>query len=193
GTLLLRKIEAATRKMGGKYLQARLLEHMESSLTFALVRGFIKIHRMRGMSLYSTDFSYERWEELGKRLSATGFLVTTLREELEANNNPIEKLAKLHRYSQQGWPSPDPTQEYNSPIESLRSLFANINYPDRFTIMKFKEEYVGYTSAKNKTTATAVHPNYREIGIATYMKAYDLKRCIEEGREYFESASANPA
>src|SRR5215831_5537099 len=63
GTLLLRKIEAATRKMGGKYLQARLLEHMESSLTFALVRGFIKIHRMRGMSLYSTDFSYERWEE----------------------------------------------------------------------------------------------------------------------------------
>jgi GNAT superfamily N-acetyltransferase len=193
GTLLLSNIEAAARKMGGKYLQARLLENMESSLTFALARGFTRIHRMVGMSLHKPDFSYSGWEDLGRDLSVRGFFVTTLKEEFEANNNPIEKLAKLHKHSQQGWPSPDPTQQRNSPIEDLKSLFSNIDFPHRFTIMKLKEEYVGYTSAKNKTTATAVHPNYRGMGIATYMKAFDLKRCIDEGEEYFESASANPA
>ena len=192
GTLLLRNIEVATKKMGGKYLQARLLENMESSLRFAQSRAFVKIHTMRGMSLCKEDFSYKRWVELGKKLSARGFLTATLKEELEANNNPVEKLAQLHRYSQQGWPSPDPTQEHNSPLESLKARFANIAFPDLFTIMKLNEEYVGYTSAKDHYTATAVHPDYRGMGIATYMKAYDLKRCFEEGGRYFESASANP-
>jgi GNAT superfamily N-acetyltransferase len=193
GTLLLTTIEDATRKLGGKYLQARLLENMESSLKFALARGFTKVHRMRGMSLRKLDFSYQKSEELGKRLAADGFVLTTLKEELERNDNPIRKLAELHRYSQEGWPSPDPTQAHNDPIETLESLFTNLPFPEFFTIMKLKEEYVGYTSAKNKTTATAVHPNYRRLGIATYMKALDLKRCIDGGEEYFESASANPA
>jgi len=193
GTLLLNNIEAATKKIKGRYLQARVLESMESSLRFARARGFIEIHRMKGMSLSKTDFSYERWEDLGKWLSQKGFVATTLKEELEANNNPIKKLARLHRDSQTGWPSPDPTWKHNSPIESLESRFADIPFPDRFTIMSLREEYVGYTSAKNKTTATAVHPNYQGIGLATYMKALDLKRCVADGDEYFESATANPA
>jgi GNAT superfamily N-acetyltransferase len=192
-TALLSNIEAAIKRGGGKYLQARLLEHMESSVGFALARGFIKIHSMRGMSLRRTDFSPDRWESLGKTLSAQGFLATTLKEELEANRNPIDKLANLHRQARQGWPTPDPTQENNDSIENLKSLFANIDFPNCFTIMKLNEQYVGYTSAKNETAATVVHPNYRSVGIATYMKAYDLKRCIDEGQEYFESASANPA
>ena len=193
GTRLLNKIEAATKKVNGKYLQARVLENMESSLRFARARGFTEIHRMRGMSLSKTNFSYEGWKELGRRLSEKGFVATTLKEELEANNNPIKKLARLHRDSQRGWPSPDPSWKVNSPIESLEWRFAEITFPDRFTIISLKEEYVGYTSAKNKTTATAVHPNYRGIGLATYMKALDLKRCIADGDEYFESATANPA
>jgi GNAT superfamily N-acetyltransferase len=193
GTLLLSHLEAETKRIEGRYLQARMLETMESSLRFARDRGFTEIHRMRGMSLSKIDFSYKKWEELGKKLSAKDFRVTTLKEELETNNNPIQKLARLHRASQQGWPSPDPTWEHNSPIESLESRFANVEFPDRFTIMKLNEDYVGYTSAKNKTAATAVHANYRSLGIATYMKAVDLKRCIDAGEEYFESASANPA
>jgi GNAT superfamily N-acetyltransferase len=193
GTRLLNKIEATTKKINGKFLQARVLENMKSSLKFARARGFTEIHRMRGMSLSKPDFSFERWLELGRRLSAKGVVATTLKEELEANKNPIKKLARLHRDSQTGWPSPDPTWKDNSPIENLESRFTAITLPDRFTIISLKEEYVGYTSAKNKTTATAVHPNYRGIGIATYMKALDLKRCISEGDEYFESATANPA
>jgi len=193
GTLLLSTIEDSARRMGGKYLQARVLENMESSLRFAQSRGFEKVHTMRGMSLHKTDFSYEKWEELGKKLSARGFLTTTLKEEIEANNNPVEKLAKLHRYAQQGWPSPDPTREHDSPIESLKTRFANVAFPDCFTIMKLNDEYLGYTCAKDHSTGTAVHPDYRGMGIATYMKAANLKRCIEEGKQYFESATANPA
>src|SRR5215510_3223041 len=47
GTLLLSNVEDATRRVGGKYLQARVLENMESSLRFAQSRGFEKVHTMR--------------------------------------------------------------------------------------------------------------------------------------------------
>jgi hypothetical protein len=29
--------------------------------------------------------------------------------------------------------------------------------------------------------------------LATYLKVLDLNRCIKDGKEYFESATANPA
>lgn len=78
--------------------------------------------------------------------------------------------------------------------DNLKSFFTNISVPERFSIMKLNDEYVGYTSAERKNmTATAVHSNYRGRGIATYLKAYDIRKCIDDGQEYFESASANPA
>jgi len=193
GSLLLSRIEIAAGRLGAKYLQARLLEKMQWSFNFALRKGFTQIHTMKGMSLSKSDFSYERWKELGQRLAAQGFIATTLKEELETDNQPTQKLGKLHRSAQQGWPSPDPTWVQESPIESLEERFENISSPDCFTIMKFGEEYVGYTSALNKVQPTAVHPNYRSLGIATYMKALDLKRGFAAGKEYFESATANPA
>jgi GNAT superfamily N-acetyltransferase len=193
GTLLLDRISEKITKAGGKYLQARLLENMNASLIFALSRGFQEIHRMRGMSLRSIDFSFNKSVKLGEKLSGMGFVVTTLKKELEANNNPIDKLAELNISAREGWPSPDPTQEPNISTDNSRALFTNIGFPDYFSIMKNREEYVGYTSAKNPMTATAVHPNYRGLGIGTFLKAYDIKNCIDNGQEYFESATANPA
>ncbi|HEX6649674.1 MAG TPA: hypothetical protein VF075_09045 [Pyrinomonadaceae bacterium] len=38
-----------------------------------------------------------------------------------------------------------------------------------------------------------MHPAYRNVGLATYLKAFDLNRCIEGGDDCFESATANPA
>lgn len=103
GTLLLNEIEAEVKKLGGQYLQARLLEQMNESLAFALSRGFIEIHRMRGMSLQATDFSYEKWRELGARLSASRYAATTFKAEDEANNNPVKKLAELLNRAREGW------------------------------------------------------------------------------------------
>ena len=40
---------------------------------------------------------------------------------------------------------------------------------------------------------TAVHPDYRGRGVATYLKACDLKMQIDDGVKYIESCSANPA
>ena len=194
GTLLLNEIEAEVRRSGGKYLQARLLENMEASLAFALARGFIEIHRMRGMSLHANDFSYEKWEGLGAALSASGFLATTFKDEAKANNDPIAKLAELLSRAREGWLSPDPTWRGNMSTDNLQSFFTTISVPERFSIMKFNHEYVGYTSAERENmTGTAVHPRFRGRGIATYLKAYDIKKCIDAGQKYFESCSANPA
>ena len=109
GTLLLGRIETEVRTSGGKYLQARLRAGMETSLLFALARGFREVHRMRGMILLATDFDYPRWEGLAKKLSAIGYSLTTLKEELECGNNPLDMLAALQWRAREGWPSPDPT------------------------------------------------------------------------------------
>lgn len=59
--------------------------------------------------------------------------------------------------------------------------------------MKHGEKYVAYTSAERKNMlGTAVHPAYRGRGIATYLKAVNIKKLIDGGTRYFETSSANP-
>ena len=192
GSQLLKTIEEEVIREQGKYLQARVFETMPASLRFALDKGFTQIHTMRGMSLHAADFSFEKWREWGKKLSA-GFVFTSLKEELEADVNAIDKLARLYKLARDGWPSPDPTWHLDSSQEDLRAPFVGIKYPEHFSIVKADNEFVGFTSARNPGTGTAVHPDYRNLGLATYLKALDLNRCIKYGQEYFESASANPA
>lgn len=193
GSYLLKRIEDEVFRAGGKYLQARTLEGLPASQEFALARGFIQVHTMRGMSLRAVDFSFKRWKGLGEKLSAKGFLVTTLKDELGADRNAVDKLAKLYRFTREGWPSPDPSWRLENSVENLRAPFIEVNYPERFSIMKYQDEYIGFTSAKNLATGTGVHPEYRNLGIATYLKAEDINMCIKDGEEYFESASASEA
>jgi len=70
--------------------------------------------------------------------------------------------------------------------------FTEIKYPEHFSILKVKGDYIGFTSAKNPETGTAVHPEYRNFGAATYLKAFNINQCIEAGEDYFESATASP-
>ena len=192
GSQLLRGIEEEVVRNHGKCLQARAFENMPASLTFLLDKGFTEIHTMRGMSLNATDFQFEKWREWGQQLSAC-FVFTTLKEELEAGVNAIDKLAQLYKLTKRGWPTPDPTWQLESTPENLRAPFERIKYPEHFSIAKAGDEYVGFTSARNRAAGTAVHPDYRNLGLATYLKALDLNRCISAGEEYLESASANPA
>ena len=75
--------------------------------------------------------------------------------------------------------------------EGFRALFSDINGPERFVIIKFRGEYVGYTSTQ-AGPGTAVHPDYRNLGMAKYMKAYAIKLGIDVGQQRFETCSANP-
>jgi GNAT superfamily N-acetyltransferase len=193
GTLLLDKIENEVSGAGGQYLQARVFEQLSASLRFALSRGFSEIHTMRGMSLHKKDFSLDKWKALGEKLSAIDFVVSNLKDEFEANSDPIDRLAELYKLARQGWPSPDPSWRIEDSVEGLRSPFMKVAIPERFWIMKHKGEYLAFTSAANRTSGTAVHPDFRNLGIATYLKAHDIHRCIEDGKEYFESATASPA
>jgi GNAT superfamily N-acetyltransferase len=191
GTLLLNELESDMRELGGRHPQARLLEGMEASLAFALARGFEEVHRMRGMTLHARDFSYARYSPLGEKLSALGYTLTTLRDEAEAD--AVEKLADLHASAQVGWASPDPTLE-SVPPGQPHSLFVGIAFPELFSIMKRGDLYVAYTSAKRANqSATAVRPGHRGLGVATYMKAHNLRLCIAEGENRFETCSASPA
>ncbi|MGH9902570.1 MAG: GNAT family N-acetyltransferase [Pyrinomonadaceae bacterium] len=194
GTLLLGRVEGDVRTSGGKHLQARLREEdAEAGLPFARPRGFREIHRMRGMVLPAADFEYRRWEGLGEKFSAAGYSLTTLKEEAESGSDPLGKLGALQRHAREGWPSPDPTQEGGmATAENLWALFSNIKEPERFVIVKFRDEYVGYTSTE-EGPGTAVHPGHRNLGVAKHMKAYAIKLGIDAGWRRFETCSANPA
>jgi GNAT superfamily N-acetyltransferase len=194
GTKLLRKVEIAAKNQGCQSLQARILERMDASLAFALANNFTEVHRMRGMSLEAEDFSFEKWAELGKKLAAENFVVTTLEREIKAGNQPFEKLVELHKEAVKDWALPDPTMEQNTKDEDLQEIFSNAKKTNRVSIIKHGEKYVGYTSAERKNMlGTAVHPSYRGSGIATYLKACDLKRQFADGVKYIESSSANSA
>ena len=191
GSQLLQRIEDEVVRVKGKHLQARVLETMPWSLNFALARGFTKVHVMRGMSLRAVDFSFDKWKPLEQDLSARGFVLTSLKKELDLHSDAIDKLAQLYRSARQDWPSPDPTWHLDSSEDNLRAPFTNIKYPEYFSILKVDDIYIGFTSAKNLATGTAVHPQYRNLGLATYLKAFDINQCIEAGDDYFESATAS--
>ena len=192
GSQLLNRIEQDVTRAKGKYLQARAFENLPASRSFALASGFTQIHVIRGMTLYAADFCFDKWKDLGQRLSQR-FVVTTLKQELELDNDPVEKLARLYKRAREGWPSPDPTWRLDNTPENLRGPFTNVKDPEHFSFLKDKDEYIAFTSARNLATGTGVHPNYRNLGIATYLKAFDIHRCIKDGEEHFESSTANPA
>lgn len=194
GTKLLQKLEEEAKRQGCLSLQARILEGMKGSLPFALENGFSEVHRMRGMCLQAEDFSFEKWKKLGEKLTAENFVVTTLENELKNGNQPIEKLVELHKEAVKDWALIDPTVCHNTETESLRKFFSQAKKTNRVSIIKHGEKYVGYTSAERENMlGTAVHPDFRGRGGATYLKACDLKMQIEGGARYIESSSANPA
>jgi ribosomal protein S18 acetylase RimI-like enzyme len=73
----------------------------------------------------------------------------------------------------QGWPSPDPTQPVEVSFAHLRIHFTTITQPTRFFIMKLHEAYVGYAGVHDGPM-TAVHPAYRNRGIAKVLKAHAI-------------------
>jgi GNAT superfamily N-acetyltransferase len=194
GAKLLLRIEREAKAQGCRSLQARTLETTPGGLEFALANGFAEVHRMHGLSLRAGDFSFEKWSALGKKLAAGRFVVTTLAAELAAGNEPFEKLVELQKRAVEDWPLIDPTVSHNTDAEYLTQFFAGAKNPERVSIIKRREKYVGYTSAeKDDLLGTAVHPEHRGRGLATYLKAANLKLLIDAGVEYFESATANPA
>jgi hypothetical protein len=68
-------------------------------------------------------------------LTCAGFVFTTLKEELEADVNAIDKLAQLYKLARHGWPSPDPTWQVDSSQQNLRAPFVRVKYPDHFSIV----------------------------------------------------------
>jgi GNAT superfamily N-acetyltransferase len=193
GSQLLGRVEEDVARAGGRQLQARVLESPSGSVTFPSRRGFLSIHTMRGMSLDARDFEFEKWVGLGKTLFGRGFRVTSLAAALRSDEDATQKLARLYRSAREGWPTPDPTWSAAASDDSLRTPIMDVAHPERFSIMANETEYVAFTSAKNLATGTGVHPAYRNLGIATYLKAYDINECIQDGDDYFESASASEA
>ncbi|NKB68436.1 MAG: GNAT family N-acetyltransferase [Candidatus Latescibacteria bacterium] len=190
GSALLAHLEEHITEQGGRYIQARLLEAMPASLDFALGRGFNEIHRMRGMTLLAEDFDDRPGRSAGRRLQAEGISLTTLQAEGDAGNAPLDRLVPLHLAAQDGWPEPDPTYVTDNSPERLHSLFTDL-VADRFFMAVYNDQYVGYTSLVD--TRTAVHPQFRQRGLARSMKTHALRQAIASGEQRWATCTASPA
>ena len=191
GTGLLQHLESKIEQQGGRYIQARLLESMPAGLDFALARGFGEIHRMRGMTLLAADFDDRAGRAMERRLQAAGFSLTTFRAETEADRAPLDGLVPLQLAGQDGWAQPDPTQAVDNSPAQLRDLFADLTALDRFFIAVYNGQYVGYTSLVD--TRTAVHPDFRNRGLACFLKTRALQQAIASGEERWATCTASTA
>jgi GNAT superfamily N-acetyltransferase len=193
GGKLLQAVEREAKSQGCRSLQVRVLEGITGGLEFALAHQFTEVHRMRGMILAAQDFSYENWRELGDKLAAENFVVTTLENEFKRERQPLEKLIELYPKAVKGWPLIDPTVSHNIDPEHIKELFSNV-VTGHISIIKEGAKYLGYTSAdRANLIGTAIDADFRGRGLATWLKACNLKLLIDEGETYFESASANPS
>ncbi len=108
-------------------------------------------------------------------------------------SSPLEKLVELQKHAVEGWFLTGLSDAPDVSDAQLRQNFSYIIVPEAVSIMKHGEKYVAYTSVERKNMlGTATHPKYRGRGIATYLKALNLKKLIDGGTNYFESSSANP-
>ncbi|MEZ5426278.1 MAG: GNAT family N-acetyltransferase [Pyrinomonadaceae bacterium] len=194
GTALFQLVEEESRRLGCSSLQARTLEGEGGGLEFAIRNGFQEVHRMRGMILRAADFQFENWVGLGESLRGQDFSVTDLAEEYRSGERSIEKLIELHRAAVEDWVRIDPTVRPNTGTGHLTAFFTGAKKPERVSIIKLGERYAGYTcSDPENLIGTAVHPEFRNRGVATYLKACDLKKSFDRGAQEIESATANPA
>jgi len=196
GSRLLAHVADRVRDAGGPSLQARARSDDTHSLKFLLARGFVETMRMHRQLLRVADANLSGHEHLLARLEERGIVVASLEYELARRRDFWEEYCRLFNAARQGWPNPDPGP---GPVPALtpgdfrrRYQAAQGEYragaAAGFLAIR-NDRYVGFTGA----LGTAVHPAFRQQGIATVLKYLAVLSAREHGVATLTSASGNAA
>jgi GNAT superfamily N-acetyltransferase len=195
GDRVLEHLVDAARAERGATLQARADDDNAPALAFLVHRGFAETMRMHRAVLDVAGFrlpAHAADAEL--RLSAAGVAIAPLRELERGDAHCWERLRDVLHAAQDEWRDPDPRAEPSPPPPSseVRARFRRTDdeLADETSFVAVAgDRYVGFVGP----LGTAVHPGFRNRGIATALKLRQLSAAQALGRGVLRSSSGNPA
>jgi RimJ/RimL family protein N-acetyltransferase len=183
-------------------VQARAREDMSEALAFLHRRQFREIHRMVELRLDLTQIDSTAFASARERLATQSIEVVTLANEQATDPECWQKLTAVHNAALPDWPQPDPGPiDYITP-KALQQLLAGWNViPEAFFLAKQEQQYIGYSglayhptdSQITESGGTAIHPEYRNRGLATNLKMCALSYARQHDYTTAATRSANPA
>jgi GNAT superfamily N-acetyltransferase len=201
GGELLDFIEAQAHRIGAATLQARALASSGASLDFLGHRGFTETMRMYWMELAVPHGPPDERSDVPRAIGDALEIVRLC--DVSAEARCWERLAALQNAARQGWVSADPGawEPEVTPAELRRELGEYSVIPEAFFIARAGEEYVGYSALGSRTpdadllqsVGTAVHPEWRDRGIATALKRCTIHFARERGVSRVRAATGHPA
>lgn len=189
---MLETVAEAAASAGASTLQARPYASDAESLRFLECRGFAETMRMQGMRLDVREIDLERLAAYERRAIAQGFAITTLAEARRSDRECWRKLWRLYNDAQEGWADPDPRPGLFQPLsyEAFLSRMAEFPPdPEAFFILVMDGWYAGFTGS----LGTAVHPDFRGLGLANALKARTALHARAAGAEALETSTGNAA
>ncbi|MFL5382196.1 MAG: GNAT family N-acetyltransferase [Longimicrobiaceae bacterium] len=184
-------VEAAT-SAGAATLQARTYASDAESLRFLERRSFAETMRMQGMRLDVREVDPERLVACERRAAAQGFAITTLAEAQRSDAECWRKLWKLNGEAQEGWADPDPRPGPRRPMSFDAFLARSAELPpdpEAFFIIQKGGRYAGFTGS----LGTAVHPDFRGLGLANALKVRAALHARATGVEVLETSTGSAA
>ena len=192
GSALFDALAKPVEGFGARTLQARVRSDATNGLTFLQCRGFVATQRMEG---YELDLrSFDLVSLPGVRGMTEDFSVIALSDARVKNCQWREHLLALLSAAQADWPDPDPdpsTAPSPVPMATFERLLSTATRPDAFFIAADRGRYIGLSCLHS--LGTAVHPEYRGRGIATFLHSRSLLKAQQDGLTRVTRPSANPA
>ncbi len=147
------------------------------------------------------SITLDSYVHLEHDLASRGITITTLAVAQTANALCWHQLAEVYNAAGEGWPDPDPGSRTAITADEMRLRIMRLNtLPEAFFIAKHEHQSIGFSGLAPSaahvgvahSSGTAVHPAYRNIGVATALKV----RCLAFAREHrfvrLTTATAHP-
>jgi GNAT superfamily N-acetyltransferase len=182
---------ARTLNIAAVHVRARL-DHPHA-LTFLTHQGFTETHRMYGLCLAVKEVDLTPFWPVVQRLARREIIITTLVEERRRNPVYLHQLHELQNAVAHDWP--DPERVPYTPIafaDFVRRLEQETQaQPEALFIAKKGSSSIGYCGLF--ALGTAVHPAYRNQGVATALKVTAIADAQQRGQATLFTCTANPA
>ena len=162
------------------------------ALTFLTHRGFTETQRMYGLRLAVRNADLIPFWPRVQHLAACGIVITTLVDAQRHNPAYLHHLHELQNAVAPDWPEPERIPFIPVAFDDFarRLEHATQAQPDAFFIAQAGSLYIGYCGLF--ALGTAVHPDYRNQGVATALKVTAIADAQQRGPATVFTCSANP-
>jgi GNAT superfamily N-acetyltransferase len=163
------------------------------TLAFLTHRGFTETHRMYGLRLKVSHANLTPFWPRVQHLAARGIAITTLVEEQQRNPAYAHHLHELQNAVAPDWPDPERVPFTPAAFDDFARRLEHETHaqPDAFFIAQASSRYIGYCGLS--ALGTAVHPDYRNQGVATALKVTAIADAQQRGQATVFTCTANPA